>query len=322
MIYFDTHCDTLLHLTSHEVSLAENNLQLDLKRLRGLGQAVQVFAACVSPACSQGDAARRAFVLIDRYWREIERWPGLVAHCNTGSDIERALREGKVAALLSIEGGEALVGDLSALRIYYRLGVRSLCLTHNARNELADGASFSDTGGGLTSLGRSVVDEMNRLGMLIDVSHLAVRGFWDVIEATSQPIIASHSDSRTLCDHVRNLTDSQLLAIRDHGGVVGINYYPLFLNHDGRATLTDIIRHLEYMVALMGVDHVGLGSDFDGIPCWPEDVCDVTDVTKIIEALTRLNYSREDIEKIAGGNFLRLTGTMGVTAAPRKLTNR
>lgn len=312
MIVFDTHCDTILRLIDSDKNLSENDLQLDLKRLSRLGQAVQVFALCVSPACCQGQAVKKAFKMLDRYWMEIERSGDMIQHCNTLGDINKALAQGKVASILSIEGGEALAGELSALRTYYRLGVRSLCLTHNARNELADGASFNSTGGGLTPFGRDVVCEMNRLGMLIDISHLAEKGFWDVIELTRQPIIASHSNAKALCLHERNLTDEQLLAIRDNGGVVGINYYPVFLRDDGNATSGDIIRHIDHMAALIGCDHIGLGSDFDGIPTWPADVNGVEDVIHILDALATHNYSQNDIEKIAGLNFMRLAANMGI----------
>jgi membrane dipeptidase len=311
MIVFDTHCDTILRLIDSDKNLAENDLQLDLKRLGRLGQAVQVFALCVSPACCQGQAVKNAFKMLDRYWLEIERSGDKVHHCNTAGDIQMAHAQGKVASILSIEGGEALAGELSALRTYYRLGVRSLCLTHNARNELADGASFNSTGGGLTPFGRDVVREMNRLGMLIDISHLAEKGFWDVIALTRQPVIASHSNAKALCPHERNLSDEQLLAIRENGGVVGINYYPVFLRESGVATARDIIAHIDHMAALIGCDHIGLGSDFDGIPTWPADVNGAEDVGNILEALAKHNYSQDDIEKIAGLNFMRLADGLG-----------
>lgn len=305
MIYFDAHCDTILRLLQTEENLLENSFQVDLKRLSGLGKAVQVFALCVSPACCEIDAVRRAFALIDRYNREILKYPEWVLPCNRYSDVQDALRRGKVAALLSIEGGEALAGGVEALRIYERLGVRSLCLTHNARNELGDGVAFSETGGGLTPFGKEVVREMNRLDMLVDVSHLSEAGFWDVLETTSQPVIASHSNAKALCANQRNLTDQQLRAIRDNGGVVGINYYPAFLTDDGKATQEDILAHIRYMASLIGCDHIGLGSDFDGIPTWPADVADVTAVEGIINALAR-HFSPKETEQIAGGNFMRL----------------
>lgn len=312
MIVFDTHCDTIQRLVDSEQNLAKNDLQLDLNRLNKLGQAVQVFALCVSPACCKGQAVQNAFRMLDRYWLELQRSGEQIRHCNTADDIRLAHKQGKIAAILSIEGGEALAGELAALRVYYRLGVRSLCLTHNARNELADGVAFHTTGGGLTPFGCDVVREMNRLGMLVDVSHLAEKGFWDVISLTSQPIIASHSNAKALCGHVRNLTDAQLLAIRDNGGVIGINYYPAFLKDGGQATSEDIIRHIDYLAALIGCDHIGLGSDFDGIPTWPQDVAGVENVALIFEALARHNYSQKEIEQIAGLNFMRLAAGLGV----------
>lgn len=306
MLIFDTHADTILALESTDKNLYSNDLHVDLERLKAYGKYVQMFALCVSPACCSGDAGKKTFRLIDRYYGEIGDHGEHIAHCNTYDDILGACEGGRVASILSVEGGEALMGEISALRVLYRLGVRSLCLTHNARNEIADGVSFSSTGGGLTPFGREVVAEMNRLGMIVDISHIGERGFYDVTEITDKPFIASHSNAKALCSHRRNLNDDQILVMKKKQCVIGINYYSRFLVNEGRGSLTDVIRHIEYIASLGGIDCVGLGSDFDGIDMWPSDMEGVQHVYRIFNELEKLNYSREDVEKIAGGNFMRI----------------
>ncbi len=219
-----------------------------------------------------------------------------------------AIKNGKVAAFLTIEGGEALQGDLSILRILYKLGIRSIGLTWNGKNEIGTGVGESDEG--LTPFGIEVVKEMNKLGMLIDVSHLSPKGFWDVIEYTNKPIIASHSNAIELCNHKRNLTAEQFKAIVSNGGVVGINFFPYFLNNKGEASHKDIIKHIEYFMGLGGENHIGLGSDFDGIDKTPRDINGIQDIDIIFNALLQLNYSQAQVNKIAGGNFMNVIKTM------------
>lgn len=306
MIILDAHCDTITKIMETGGNLKKNEGHVDLDRLQEYPGFIQFFAAFIEPIYNQAYSMKRAVQIIDRLYREIEAFNGQIELCLNYKDIENALSSKKIAAILSIEGGEALQGELSALRIFYRLGVRSICLTWNHRNEIADGVGDAVSGGGLTSFGREVIREMNSLGMMIDVSHLSEKGFWDVIEASKSPIIASHSNSREICSHKRNLWDDQMLALKKNGGVMGINLCPAFLNDSGKACLEDIIKHIEYAAALIGCEHIGLGADFDGIDQTPEDISGVQDIGKVLDALARLNYSQEDISKIAGANFLRI----------------
>ena len=242
------------------------------------------------------------------YFVQEDMYKDVLALCRNLDEIEKTLKMKKVAAILAVEGGDVLQGDLSVLRLLYRLGVRCMTLTWNYRNEIADGVLDETTGGGLTPFGRDVIKEMNRLGMLIDLSHISERGFWDAVELSGAPVILSHSNARKLCSHVRNVTDEQLAAIRKNNGVVCVNFYPPFLNDSGKAGITDIIRHIEHMAGLIGIEHIGLGSDFDGMEILPEDMHGVQDIDKVLNELQRLNYPREAIEKIAGGNMLRVIG--------------
>ena len=223
------------------------------------------------------------------------------------SDVREAERKGKVAAMLSIEGGEAVEADLGVLRMLHRLGVRAMTLTWNGRNQIADGAAEARTKGGLTNFGVELVGEMNRIGMVVDVSHISDAGFFDVIETTTKPIIASHSNCRALCNHRRNLTDEMIKALADKGGVMGMNFAPDFI--DGRkenATLERLLDHVGHVVKIAGVDHVGLGSDFDGIETTPKGLEDVARMPYLTEGLIKKGYKEDYILKILGENFLRV----------------
>lgn len=311
MIIFDAHCDTITKIMEMNSNLYNNNCHIDIQRLKSLGSFVQTFAAFIDPAYSPANAMKRAMQIIDRFYSELDIYKDDIMLCCNYNDITNALSQGKIAAMLSIEGGEALQGDLGALRNFYRLGVRSICLTWNYRNEIADGVKDADTGGGLTPFGRSLIREMNRLNMLVDLSHISERGFWDVIETTSKPIIVSHSNARKICSHPRNLFDEQITAVAKNGGVIGVNLYPEFLNNDGKATIKDVLKHIEHIVSLAGPDHIGLGADFDGIEKTPDDISGVENINIIFEHLGKLNYSDEIIEKLAGENSIRLIKDLG-----------
>jgi len=227
--------------------------------------------------------------------------------------IKSIVADGKIAAILAIEGGEALEGKLSNLRIFYQLGVRLITLTWNQRNDIADGSDYLNSKRGLTSFGKNVVLEMNRLGMMIDVSHLSESGFWDVLKHSRHPVIASHSNCYQLCPHQRNLKDSQIRAIAEKGGLVGITYVPDFLRTENRkAVIDDVIQHIDHIVSLVGTDFIGLGSDFDGCLELPEGLEGADKVFQIKEQLMQKGYKREDIQKIMGKNFMnffrRVTG--------------
>lgn len=306
MIIFDAHCDTITKIMEVNSNLYNNNCHIDILRLKRLGSFVQTFAAFIDPIYSPAYSMKRAMQIIDRFHSEMENYKDDIMLCCNYSDIDEALTKGKIAAMLSIEGGEALQGDLGALRNFYRLGVRSICLTWNYRNEIADGVKDEDTGGGLTLYGRKLIKEMNKLGMLVDLSHISERGFWDVIETTSKPIIVSHSNARNICSHPRNLFDEQITAVAKNSGVIGINLYPEFLNNDGKASINDIIKHIEHIISIAGPNHIGLGADFDGIEKTPDDINGIENINTIFEELGKLNYTDEIIEKFASGNFLRL----------------
>ncbi len=222
------------------------------------------------------------------------------------SDILEAKASGKIAAILVIENSEAVERSLNILRSLYALGVRSIGLTHNLNTYASTGNDEEDLGGGLTRFGMALVKEMNRLGMLVDVSHISERGFWDVLEISDSPVIASHSNCKTLCRHSRNLSNEQLKALSVNGGVVGITFVPGFLTIDGwqkMPPLAQLLNHIAYAIDIAGIDHVGIGSDFDG---GGDLLKDASEFIKIAEGLSERGYSDDDIRKVLGENHLRV----------------
>lgn len=305
-IIVDAHCDTLTAMEIQGRRLGEESREghLDLPRMIKAGVKVQFFAAYISPDCRHY-ATIRALGLIDSFFREVSDNHQSIEHVRCYSDLERIISLGKVAALLTIEGGEALAGSLAVLRMFYRLGVRSLTLTWNGRNELADGVGESRSGGGLTEFGVAAVKEMNRLGMLIDVSHLAEAGFWDVLSHSEKPVIASHSNSRHLCDHPRNLSDRQIKALASSGGVVGLCFYPPFICREC-PSLERLLDHAVHIASLAGVECIGLGTDFDGITSVAPGLEDITCLPALKEGLGLRGFSDSEVQMILGGNFLRV----------------
>ena len=308
-IIFDGHCDTILEVMNHKRSLEKKSTtgHLDIPRMKEGGVDVQFFAIFIEDIYKPERSLKRTLQLIDCFYKEIEKNQDDISLVTNYNQIEEVNRAGKIAAILSIEGGEALEGDLGALRVLYKLGVRLLTLTWNQRNQIADGIWESRTGSGLTEFGIKVIDEMNDLGMLIDVSHLLETGFWDVVKRSKTPIVASHSNCYALCPHLRNLKDEQIKALVDKGGVIGITFVPDFLTQEKRKTIVkDVVTHIDYLVEKAGIDCVGLGSDFDGTDDLPLGLEGVDKIPNITKELLDRGYKEREIEKILGGNFLRV----------------
>lgn len=316
----DTHCDTLKCLlgqfTSRKDSMWEDrsdtNLgertglgHVDFPRLRDGGVDCQVFAISSERSRTPAHPLRTALEMISRFNHECELNKNIVTQVRNHDDIMKAKEEGKIGLMLSIEGADVIEGKVELFGIFYELGVRIVGLVHSLRNQLADGVSDRRTGGGLSQLGIQSVEELERIGMIVDVSHLNDEGFWDVVENAKNPIIASHSNSRAICDHPRNMTDDMIVALAEIDGVMGMNFAPSFVNPD-IATVGGVIDHIDHIVNLVGPAHVGLGSDFDGIPYTPIGLEEVTNMPAITQELVRREYSEEDIRKILGVNHLRL----------------
>lgn len=311
MYICDCHCDTLTELYKKNTSLYSNDQHFDIKRLIELGGGLQ-FCAIYVPTNEfrYYGGLRYTMGLLDKYLQEIKKMQaeGIdVFPILTKEDAANALNH-KAATLLAIEEGGAIDGSIEALRCLYELGLRAMTLTWSNRNDIADGVNEECSGGGLTTFGRKVVQEMNRLGILVDVSHIAPAGFWDVINLSTKPIIATHSNAKALCPHPRNLDDKQLLALNENNGLVGITFAGQFLENDyNDACIDSVYRHIDYILNLMGNDdHLGFGSDFDGISHPPYNIKGVQDYKPLIEYLQSKNYSDSTIEKITHKNVINL----------------
>lgn len=305
-LVIDAHCDVLTAMEEQGRFLSDKDKggHVDLHRLRRGGVDLLFMAVFIDPAYRER-ATVRALELLDRFYNELEKNREEIMLVKCSGDISTARVTGKTGVFLAIEGGEALAGRLEVLRMFYRLGARSLTLTWNGRNELGDGVAEEETRGGLTRFGREVVREMNRLGMVVDVSHLSEAGFWDVLEISSLPVIASHSNSRRICPHRRNLTDEQIRALAARGGVVGLCFCPEFI-HPTAPSLKKLLDHLDHIVSLAGIGCVGIGSDFDGIKSVIPGLEDVSCLPNLTRALWERGYREKEIAAILGGNFLRV----------------
>ena len=350
-ITVDTHADTPSVYLAHPFDLGsrQSSGNFDYVRMKEGGLDAEFFAAYVPARLAGNGAAAYCLKLMETIHEMVDKYPQQVRFAASTADIEKTVAGGRRAILIGIEGGHAIENSLDLLRAFYRFGARYMTLTHTNSNDWADSSGDQGKHGGLTPFGRQVVLEMNRLGMLVDVSHVSDKTFFDVIHTTKAPIIASHSSSRALNDVPRNMSDEMLRALADNGGVAMVNFYPVFLSSDAaRANderekrlapqldqlrvkygegspeydaaeealmkanplpavpYTRIADHIDHMVAVAGVDHVGIGSDFDGIGDVPEGMEDVSKLPSLRAELQRRGYTSSDIDKIMGGNFMRV----------------
>jgi membrane dipeptidase len=351
-IVVDTHNDILSFMYDEDYDVGESSAgkyHTDLARMKQGGLTAEFFSVYVDRSYAErGGAARRAMDLIDRVYRAAERHPAELMLAYSSEDIRRAKKQGKIAALMGIEGGHAIEDSLEALRDFYRLGVRYMTLTHNNTNNWADSCCDKATHNGLSDFGREVVREMNRTGMLVDISHVSDKTMSDVLDVSTAPVIASHSSARALADRPRNIPDELLRRIAKNGGVVMINFYPAFISMDyynadharderlksqrdalraqykddakrleaelkkltdanpiPKVPLSVLIDHFDHVAKVAGIDHVGIGSDFDGVPDLPAGMEDIAHLPAITYELLRRGYSEADVRKVLGENFLR-----------------
>jgi membrane dipeptidase len=343
-ILIDTHNDiTSRTVEGYDIGKAKNDGHTNVTSLKEGGVGAQFFAVYVAADYVKGNhSAHRTLEMIDTVRRDIvERYPNDFVLATTADDIERIHQQGKIAALMGIEGGHAIEDSLRLLRDYYGLGIRYMTLTHSNTNNWADSSGDVDKSGvehhnGLTDFGKQVVREMNRLGIMVDVSHVADKTFWDALNASTAPMIASHSSCRALCNVPRNMTDEMIVALGKKGGVIQINFNCGFLSEKSAAagksvqsstlpgsrgedatmaeyrkkvppaTLADVVAHIDHAVKIAGAGAVGIGSDFDGVFCTPTGLEDVSKFANLTRALLEKGYSAEDIRKIYGGNTLRV----------------
>lgn len=303
MHIFDGHCDTLLRCYLEGGGLRKRSGHLDLERLSRLGHCAQFFAVFGSKTDTAGDLNQVFRREVAIFQREMEANRDLVVHCRTAAEAEAAWASGRQAAFLSVEGADLLDCDLQKLEEAYRLGVRAVNLVWNYENALS-GSNAEAPEKGLTTRGKDFVLRMQELGMLVDVSHLSDPGFWDVIELAKKPIFASHSNSRAVCGHKRNLTDAQFTAIIGNRGVAGINMAAEFLGDD--PDLNTVVAHIEHWMSLGGEANVSLGGDWDGIDRAPRDVKDIRNLEDLAERLLQMNYPEQRVNDIFYNNLMRV----------------
>ena len=304
----DGHCDSLIHFVDNKGTLEDSSEggQWDLQRARQAGLSLQFLAAFIQTKYKPDRSLQRGLQLLEGAHRFIASHSDQVFHVQSKLDLEQIPHPTRLGLLLAVEGGEILGEDLFMLDVIFKLGVRALGLTWNQRNALAAGVGEANTHLKLTKLGEAVVQRMNHLGMLVDVSHLNEAGFWHVLEVSKDPIAATHSCAKSLCAHARNLTDQQLRALGKHKGVVGVNFYPRFLKETGETTRADVVRHICHIAEVAGVETVGLGSDFDGVEETPDGLEHVGDYHKLLDDLTKVGFSTGEVEQIMGRNFIHL----------------
>ncbi len=351
-IVVDTHNDVLSYMTDDNYDIGLSSLgkyHTDIARMKQGGLTAEFFSVYIDRSyVKDGGSARRALDMIDYVYRAVEKYPNDFTLSFSTADIRRAKKQKKIAALMGIEGGHAIEDSLMALRDFYRLGVRYMTLTHNNTNNWADACCDTAKHNGLSDFGKEVVREMNRIGMLVDVSHVSDKTMSDVFDVSTAPVIASHSSARALGDRPRNIPDDLLRRFTKNGGVVMVNFYPGFIDakviaaskeRDARlkpqidalkeqykddakkleeetnklhaanplpaAPLSVLIDHFDHIAKVAGVDHVGIGSDFDGVPSLPVGMEDISKLPNITYELLRRGYSEKDVRKILGENFLR-----------------
>jgi membrane dipeptidase len=355
-IVLDTHDDTTQRLMSKGFDLAKRNPDghVDIPRMREGGMNAIFFSIWIDGRIMGPPAVQKALDQIDAVHENVRKFSKDMVFARTAADVRRAHEEGKIAALMGVEGGHMIGNDIRIVRVFGDLGVRYMTLSHFYNDEWADSSTDKPVHNGLTDYGKEIVREMNRQGIMVDISHVSDKTFYDALEVSKAPLIASHSSCRALCDHVRDMSDEMIKALAAKGGVIQINYEKSFIDQDYKnaydkatggdgvvATLSQIVKdcggdedcvvkaetalerkmtaegklphvswerivdHIDHAVKLVGADHVGLGSDFDGASM-PEGMEDCSKLPKITEALLRKGYSDQDIRNILGENTLRV----------------
>ena len=354
-IVVDTHNDVLSFMIDENYDIGLSSVgkyHTDLARMKQGGLTAEFFSVYIDRKyATEGGSARRALDMIDYTYRAVEKYPNDFMMSYSVADIRRAKKQKKIAALMGIEGGHAIEDSLMALRDFYRLGIRYITLTHNNTNNWADSCCDTAKHNGLSDFGKEVVLEMNRLGMLVDISHVSDKTMSDVLDISKAPVIASHSSARALADRTRNIPDDLLRRIAKNGGVVMVNFYPGFIDQkvviasrerDARlkpqtdalkaqykddpkkleeetnkllaanplpaTPLSVLLDHFDHIRKVAGIDHIGIGSDFDGIPSVPVGMEDVSKLPNLTYELLKRGYSEQDVRKILGENFLRVFG--------------
>lgn len=297
MKIIDTHCDTLTEIFNKKQSLYKNDLHIDIEKLKKYESSAQFFACFTEQSENVKKYALDAF---DNFLNQIKLNCRQIELAKNYDDYIRIIKNKKIAVFFSIENG-AVIEKISDVELFYEIGIRLISLTWNHDNRLAAGVNGNKSSG-LTEYGKAVLKEMNRFGIITDVSHLNEKSFWDIAEFLDKTLVASHSNAYSICPNKRNLKDTQISEIIKRNGFIGINLYPYFLTNTEKASIADILNMIEYFLSIGGEDTIGLGCDFDGVSALPEGIENVNDMERIFDEMARIGYSQELIDKIAHKN--------------------
>jgi membrane dipeptidase len=298
-----------------DIAQPQPKLHTDIPRLKKSGLKAQFWSVYVpADADDTGDALLKTLGQIDLVHKMVKKYPGMFEMAQAADDVERIAKAGKIASMLGVEGGHSIEESLQNLTRFYDLGVRYMTLTHSRSLGWADSATDKPNAGGLSAFGEEVVREMNRLGLLVDLSHVSPDTMKAALKITQAPVIFSHSSARAICDHPRNVPDDVLRELPKNGGVVMINFFSGFIvpteqlkkDPQSRGTLADVVDHIEHVIKIAGIDHAGIGSDYDGVSRLPVGLEDVSCYPAITEELLKRGYDEKAIHKILGGNVMRV----------------
>ena len=308
-LVLDAHCDTIKEALDEKLSIADIKYAFNLRDVKEKLPYIQFLASFVDPEYTNEENGGfiRVNKILDKFYFEYDKYSELITIIRKEDNLKEVVANNKLGVILTVENGSAISGNLDNIDLLYNRGIRIMSVTWNKDNELGCGAETkNDTG--LTTLGKKYVEKLNKKNILIDISHLSKKGFYDVINISNKPIVATHSCANKLCKHHRNLTDEQIKEIARIKGVIGVCFYSKFLTNNIIATADDIVNHIEYIANLVGIDHVGLGSDFDGI-CredLPIDLKGVKDIDIIFNKMRKRGFSESDILKVSSSNFIRI----------------
>lgn len=352
MHFIDSHSDTPSQIVRlRDITVEDDHAHVDFPKMLRSNAGGSFFSLYVSPDKTGDEPTRYALELIASVYNVIGRSSGKAALSVSPEDFKSNSSKGVISIFMGMENGSPIKDSLSLLRLFYRMGVRYVTLTHNKDNLIGDSAAQATTWHGLSHFGREVVAEMNRLGMMIDVSHCSDETFWDCIKYSNAPIIASHSSCREICHHRRNLTDEMIKAIAENGGYIGITIYPGFISDEynrdpvasaleneadrlesifikdpsdpgkrkawydaedkikrevKRPGVSEIVDHIDHAVAIAGIEHVGIGTDFDGVSVLPDGIDNITDIWKIFDEMRKRGYSEHEISLVSGENLMNV----------------
>lgn len=312
MLFIDGHCDTLSKALDENKKLDINDLQFSFQMADEIGGGIQIMACFIEPTYlkEKNGGFIRCNEIIKKI-NEYEEKNNKKIIIKNKKDLQNAIINNKTKVILSVENGSAISGNIKNIEFLYNKGIRIMSLTWNEDNDIACGANTKNDRG-LTCFGIEYIKKLVEYNILIDVSHLSEKSFWDVVNLVNVPIVATHSNVYNICKNPRNLKDNQIKAIANSGGIIGICFYSEFLNSNSKANIKDIIKHIKYIKDLVGIDYIGLGSDFDGMSIneTAEDVKNINELVNVIKELKKEGFSEEEINKIMKNNWLRVLNNL------------